>query len=456
VLVFAIITLVKLRQGVVSAMLDVFLPVLLLMPAIYFLRIPHIPLISCYGVVLLPLAIAALCRYPRNWRFQRADLWVLGYALAGIYTDYINLGIKDALYNLFEPGFLGGVFAYVIGKLMIEQTGCREQFVKRLAILLAAVGFLSISEFTARRNLFVAATHRFFGYVDYWRDQYRAGFLRIKGPFMGAEEAGIVFLIGFFLAVWLWFLNRNRGGAPEQKYWGVNRSTLCLAGILLGLCLTLSRGPMLGVAAGFLIARIGMEKNQRLAWLAALVLLSVGSVVAHQRTVLYSQAASAGPASGDSVVEESKASAAYRTRLYQIYEPVAEAGGLFGWSGSIYQRVAAEYNPEAASFWSIDNEYLLLWVAQGKVGLTLFIFIVAEGVIALVRAVLSSQQATDTCFYYCLGGMLAGLVLVLMTVFLAGQGSILFFLCSGWIQSLPDKEWVPRSARQFNFRWVIT
>jgi hypothetical protein len=454
VLVFAIIAFAKLWQSVESVMLDVFLPVLLLMPAIYLLRIPGLPIVSCYDVVLFPLAIAALvCRF-NNWRFQRADLWVVGFALAGFYTDYINLDLKTAIYNFAEPGVFGGLLAYFVGKLLIEQTGNRERFAKRVTILLAAVGFISVVEFVGKKDPFVVATHWFFGQADYWGDQYRSGFLRVKGPFMGAEEAGIVFLMGFFLALWLWFLNRYRTDVPEQRNLGL-RPTLCVGGILLGLSMTLSRGPLLGAAAGFLIARVGLAKRKRLAMIVALLLLAGGSVIAHKKAAQLSKLAS-DEAQGAVVMDESTGSATYRTRLYEVYKPVAEAGGLFGWSGTKYPKVAAQINPEAANFFSVDNEYLLLWVVQGKVGLTLFILIVAEGAITLVRAILHSRQAIDTSFYFCLAGMQAGLLVVLVTVFLAGQGYILFFLCSGWIQSLPVDDWAPRSVPRFAFRRVFT
>ena len=448
VLVFTVITIFKLRQSVESAMLDVFLPVLLLIPAIYTLRIAHVPPISCCDAVLLPLGIAALvCRF-HNYRFQRADLWVVGFAAAGIYTDYINLDLPTAIYNLFEPGAVGGALAYFIGKLLIEQTGNREKFAKRFSVLLAAVGFVSVSEFVARHNLFVGLTNKFFGHADYWGDQYRFGFVRIKGPFQGAEEAGIVFLMGFFLSLWLWFLNRSRQNEREPRYLGLRLSTLCVGGNLLGLIMTLSRGPELGTVAGYLIARVGVVKKKRLALIVALVLISAGFVIAHRRSVAYSRSESQQTVLEEAAIDESKASATYRTRLYDVYKPVAEKGGWFGWSATAY--------PRAPSFFSIDNEYLLLWVTQGKVGLTLFLIIVAEDAIALVRAILRSQQPVDTCFYYCLCGMMAGLVVVLITVFLAGQGYILFFLFSGWIQSLPHDAWAPRSAPRFAFRRIFT
>ena len=456
VLVFTIITLVKLRQSPEVAMLDVFLPVLLLVPVIYFLRIPHVPVVACYDAVLLPLGIAALVSRSHNWRFQRSDLWIVAFGIAGFYTDYKNLDLKTAIYNFAEPGFLGGLLAYIVGKLLIEQTGYRERFAKRITVLLSAVGFLSISEFFGKHNLLILITRRFFGRIDYWADQYRSGFLRVKGPYMGAEEAGIVFLVGFFLALWLWGINKSPRNVAEPRYFGLRRSTLCVGGILLGLTMTLSRGPALGVAGGYLIARVGLVKRKHLALAVALILLTIGGVLTRQRAAAYSMSDNDQTAVGDAAADETNSSATYRTRLYEIYKPVAEAGGLFGWSGTLYPKAARAYNPKAADFFSIDNEYLLLWVAQGKVGLTLFLLIIAEGAIALVRAILYSRHATDTAFYYCLGGMLAGLVVVLITVFLAGQGYILFFLISGWIQSLPVDAWAPQSDRRLEFRRVLT
>jgi hypothetical protein len=446
VLIFTILTFVQLRRSEEAAMLNVLLPALLLVPAIYYLRIPHLPPVSCYDAALLPLGVVVLFRHSHKWRLQRADLWVVGYALASFYTDYKNLDLKTAIYNLIDPGLAGGVLVYFIGKLMIEQEDSRERVARRVVSLLAVVGLLSVSEFVAKHNLFVALTHRFFGQIDYWGDQYRYGFLRVKGPFMGAEEAGIVFLIGFFLSLWLRHAAQHQAVA-EPRYLGVRRSTLCMAGILLGLAMTLSRGPLLGVAAGYLIARVGLLKKKRLAIVFALLLIGAGAVIAHERAKAYARLDSE-PASADGPKDEAKESATYRTRLYEVYEPIAIEGGLFGWSATAF--------PRDHSFWSIDNEYLLVWVAQGLVGLTLFVLILAEGGVTLVRCILRARQSSDICFYYCLAGTLVGLSIVLTTVFLTGQGYILFFLCSGWIQSLPDNGWVSRTVPQFAFRRVFT
>lgn len=449
VLLFGVIALVRLRESVESAALNVFLPVLLLVPAIYSLHIPHLPPISCSDAALIPIGFAAIASRFRTLRLRRTDLWILAFAFAGFYTDCLNLDVPTAIYNFLDPGLLGGVLAYFVGRFLIEQGGNRERFVRRVVVLLAVVGVISIAEFAGHRNLFVATTHRFFGRADYWGDQYRSGFLRVKGPFMGAEEAGIVFLIGFFLSLWLRFRSRSDpSGTPEKKYLGVRLSTWWIIGIAAGLAMTLSRGPLLGAAAGYLLARAGLVRHKRAALIVALVLIAAGGVLAYRKAAAYSRIyddQATLPAYNPS---EASDSAAYRTRLYEAYKTVAERGGFFGWSATAY--------PRSASFSSIDNEYLLLWVTQGKIGVCLFMLIIAEGGLTIVACVVRSRDPADIALYSCLGGMLVGLAVVLTTVFLAGQGSTLFFLCSGWIQSLASEAWAPVSVPRFAFRKVYT
>jgi hypothetical protein len=247
----------------------------------------------------------------------------------------------------------------------------------------------------------------------------RNGFLRVKGPFEGPEEAGIILLVGFFLSLWLWFISRSGKRALERRYLGLRRSTLCVGGILLGLFMTLSRGPWLGAAAGFLIAQIGLAKNRRLAIIAALVLGGIGGALAHNKAEEYSNRAKEYSQIGLEGLSETQTSALYRTHLYDTYRPTAERGGLFGLSAAAF--------PKIQPYDSIDNEYLYLWVTQGKVGISLFVLIVMEGSIAIILAILHAREQKDACFYYCLAGMLAGLLIVLITVYMSWQPLVLFF-----------------------------
>src|SRR5271167_3247970 len=66
--------------GARKALLDVYLPVVLLLPGYYILRVPHTPPITFSDAAMLPLGIAIVMAALRRWRFHWMDLWVLLYA----------------------------------------------------------------------------------------------------------------------------------------------------------------------------------------------------------------------------------------------------------------------------------------------------------------------------------------------------------------------------------------
>jgi O-antigen ligase len=435
VLIFTILALAKMRRSIEAATVDVLLPVLLLVPSIFSLRLPHLPPIFCYQAALYPIGIATLFCRLRRWTFRRADLWIVSFVVAAGYTDYLRLGLVTALFN-FPGNFCNTIFPYFIGRLLIEQTGLRQRFAQRVVVLLSVVGFLSISEFVLRHNLFEAVANKFLSADVYWPDVPRHGFIRVKGPFAGAENAGIVFVMGLFLALWIWYINKNRKENREPRYIGLRRSVLWICGIALGLYMTLSRGPWLGAATGFLIAHIGLVKKRkrRIAVIIAIIVGIVGVIKVNQNVEMYTRL------SGVQHVTEDQSSAAYRTQLYRIYKPIAQTGGMFGWSATAY--------PREGNFGSIDNEYLLLWVIQGKVGLSLFILLLIESFWGIIRAIWRSGNRTDMCFYFCLGGMLGGILVVISTVFIAAQCYNLFFLCIGWSQSLRDQFEAEKTGRR--------
>lgn len=447
IFIIALIAIVQSSRSTDSALVDVFLPVVLLVPAGIGFYLPHFTTLSCEQAVLIPIGIAGIVRGSHEWRFQRLDVWITLFVTAAVYTDYINLGLVTALFNF--PMFPSGpLFAYLIGRFLIEQHGLRERFARRLVTVLAVVGLVSVVEFISRKDIFIIIARRVFLSDIPESPQMRAGFLRIRGPFGAAEEAGIVFLIGLLLSLWLWFATREQKKADDRRRFRFRRGSVVVLGTLLGLCLTLSRGPLLGAVLGFLIARIGMVRNRRLAVIVALMLGIIGGIFYNAKAskiakMTEDEAFAAG---------ETLQSAYYRTHLVSVYEPIAEAGGLFGWSATAYPRVPG--------LESIDNEYLLLWVTQGKVGLSLFILIVAETALAIVQAVRKSQNRLDSCFYYCLGAILCSILFVITTVWLTDQALVLFFVLVGWSQSLRDQyskeEVTPEGiVTRFSFRRVF-
>jgi hypothetical protein len=126
-------------------------------------------------------------------------------------------------------------------------------------------------------------------------------------------------------------------------------------------------------------------------------------------------------------VTEQQQTAQYREQMIDNYIPIAEWGGAFGWGNSF---------PHVGGQESLDNEYLLVWLLQGYVGLTSLILIVVEGTASLVRAGIKARSIQDRHFVFTLLGALLGTAVCIYTVWLADQPYEIFFLIIGWSQAL--------------------
>jgi hypothetical protein len=84
----------------------------------------------------------------------------------------------------------------------------------------------------------------------------------------------------------------------------------------------------------------------------------------------------------------------------------------------------------------VDNEYLFLYLSQGYVGAIMFILIITEASIALIRVGLKSGTMRERHFIFTLLGIILGIAFTLTTVFLGAQSHEVFFLLLGWAQSV--------------------
>ncbi|MBB6142793.1 hypothetical protein HNQ77_000731 [Silvibacterium bohemicum] len=435
------------RYSVEAAVLNVYLPVLLLISSSYSLLIAHLPPTSLQALALYPIVFWLFLSRPYLWRFRRTDLWLLAFCAEASYSEYLNSGFPgNGIFSF--AGFISDYFfPYVLGKMLLEEPGFRERFARRLVLLVSIVGVFSTLEFATGKNIFhMVSTHLFRGFPG-WYFQMRYGFTRIQGSLPGPENAGNIFLICIFLGFWLRFVAKFRF-PPERSLLKLRSSTWTLLGLVLGSAMTLSRGPWLGIVFGLPIARIGRAKNLALAVSLTLLLFLVGYGAVRQWAKQYTTVSEG--VSEDSV-SEAQSTAIYRQKAFAQYEVIAEKGGLLGWGMSNW--------PKVPGLDSIDNEYLLLRVSQGKIGYWLFMIMIVEAAIGIYRAVRASLNPIDTCFYFCLAGALAGLLASLNTVFTIGQTTVLLWLIFGWIQSLQPTPlppgWVFSDIRQFRFKRVF-
>ncbi len=429
-----VLTVVALfRTSLTKVFLNIYLPVLLLLPLYFHIKLPGLPPIDFSEAVAIPLGCAMIYRLWPFFTFTFSDValavFIASSGLAHFLTHDTTHGIFNIFYLLFEA-----LVPYLFGKLLIEHFDIRVQTVRRIVILMAAGCFISVLEYFLGVNPFASAFHPFFpGQKLIWITQFRWGFGRVAGPYGQSELAGIMLFTGIVLTVWV------SSAYPWKETFGnaVKVRTALLVVLVITLLSTQARGPWLGGLLALPIALLGLTRNLKR---NALVLLAVCLVAGLALYVKGKAYTSVNPSSDE------QQTAQYRAALLDSYVPIAQKGGAWGWG---------EGFPVVQTYNSVDNEYLLLWLVQGWVGMVSFVVIAAGTVYRLIVATLRSTGKRDRFFALTLLGCFSGILLTVGTVFLFGQPLQLFFLLAGWAQSVKTAR-VPLQQRQLSFAHAIT
>lgn len=439
------------RRSVPQTLLAVYLPVLMLLPLYFVLRVQHLPPLTFTDTAILPVGVAMaalLLRSAVRWELRRLDLWILLFILsAGISESLRTNSHTGGL--VVVSGLTTAVLPYMAGRLLIEPYGLREVAVRRFLFLLAAVAVWNIYDFGFGISTTQIFWRHFFPDQPIeWPQQVRWGLGRIAGPYAQSILCGMMFLVGL---IWCMWLRRARPAWERRRIVGflpVNLRTLLLVAMIAGLAMTQSRGPWLGAILAVAIVWVGrQQQTRRAAWKvagAALAVLVLTWGMADRYT--------AGTERDAKNLEQQNA--IYRRELIGHYIPVVLKQPLLGWGTTDYPKIAGQT--------SIDNEYLLLAVTQGFVGLGLFLAINFESGRSLLRAMQGMTEPADRAFVFSLMGILGGLLATFTTVYLGMQVHQLFFLLTGWIQALRPSavatvsvEQAFRTPAKFEFRNVL-
>ncbi|WP_263370009.1 O-antigen ligase family protein [Granulicella cerasi] len=407
------------RYSVPHVFLRYFLPFFVLFPSYYYWKISALPPITVGQSALLPIGAAIVLTLMRRWRFTTSDIWIGLFLLSTCVTEYKAERTTAAIFNLYY-GVCEGLIPYMIGKVLIEQSGIRAATARRIVTLMTICGIISLYEYRMSINPFTLVWGRFFQNESFaWKTQLRWGFGRVSGPYGQSELAGMVILFGIMLAVWVSYAKPW----PEKFPWfpnhPLNVKTIIFILLAIFLFTTQARGPWLGCLFALPIAFIGKSKhiwrNCVLFFGITLPILGFTYVQVKQHLV------NADPSSAEAQTAQ------YRALLFDNYKPTAIAGGPFGW-GQAFRRVPGQE--------SIDNEYLFIWLTQGWVGLASMCLLGVEALIRLFAAAAVTKDRMDRFFAFSLFGTYAGLLLTVGTVFLGNQPYELFFLIAGWSQVL--------------------
>jgi len=420
------------RGSAQKALINVYLPAVLLLPHYFSLRFPHLPPLTFADAAILPLGVAMLLTEMRRWRWGWMDLWVLLFAVSAALSEGLNTVVANGGLQFFAE-ITTIVLPYMAGKLLIEQEGVEGQpgrmmLVRRMVVLLAIVACISVYDFVTGWNSWQIVWRPFFPadqlaeVATQWPMQVRWGFGRIAGPYAHAILAGMIFLMGLIYCLWLrrfapgWGSRRWIEGLP------LTGRGLALTAIVAGLLMTQSRGPWVGVGLALLFALLVRVLSWGKAVVVFAVLVAVISVVAYNYGSKYTEQELSQPS------DEEQRDAIYRRDLLKNYMPIMMEHKAFGWGISDYPAVNGQK--------SIDNHFLMLAVTQGFTGLGLFLAVVAGTVFRLFWLTGRPMRPEDRGLVFAQLAILTGLLTTITTAFLGEQALILFFLIAGWVQGM--------------------
>jgi hypothetical protein len=451
-LVPGIISLILVLRGRSNvAFLSIYLPCLLDLPDDYSVRIPHLPPASAAQFALIPLGAVGLFRLIRSGPFALMDILVLLYTASIGLSEILHAPIRDdgifsavtAILTIFLP--------YVTGRKLIEPD-LRLATVRRFVALVLLDGLPGLYEWRMGQSLYGVFGQRVLGLTTISETvQLRGAHGRMGAVFDGGEPGGIAFAMTFCLNAWLIHLKRVAASLElDKRLTKLERFFKMLwlpspqyhvPGLLLLLyvLMTQSRGPLIALCAGYLILQIPRFKSTRIMTIVVAVLFVAG----YEATSTYF-------ASFENITDptsqtEQQGSALYRLEMNRVYPPIAEKGG---WTGYGVAGI-----PHVEGLASIDNHYLLVHLAWGRLAYLLFIAIVWENIRVLVVRSWLLDSFEDRAFIFSMLAAMAVLWITILTVFLGGQLPQICFLLIGWIQSTGQ----PQKMRGFFFfRRVLT
>jgi hypothetical protein len=423
--------IVCLLRGPKQALLDVYLPTLLLLS--------HTPVWPISGELafsdptILVIALFLLFQPQHEWRWSTIDFLVVAYLVITVVSCCINEGYKLGD-NLALRGFCFIFLPYYVAK----QTMGREQFAievaKRIAVLLAVVAIVSVYEFRMGKDLFLWPFSGIFPLYE--SAVFRGGFMRTQGPFGHAMAQGVMMAVGYRIARWLDWKGIWHDRLPLLP---ISKIRFCELWILAGLVMTISLGDWLGAAGGAIVFSICQARNRKL----ALTLVMVCAVLAGPPILSAFKAYVSVDPLKTIASDKTQADAAYRNKLLQVYIPIVEERPTWGWGipDPAYRSASTPPKgyPVIDGMFSIDNGYLFTALVYGLYALGLWVAVLLWSPICLCALGLRLSRGHP--------GALAAFTLAAIYVILAIcniEGALMagpqitrfFFLVTGWSVAL--------------------
>jgi len=234
----------------------VFLPALTLLPTYFDVElVSGTPELYFWSAALIPILIAWVLRGFEGYSLHWMDLVILGYLLIIFYGQWVNSDYKKAQKLLFNY-LMAIFFPYLLVRAFCDDRKTLIKMIRMITCLGAFIAVFNALEFRMFTNYFDEILRRLWPSSVMWdigMVLQRWGFKRAFGPFAHPISAGYFFSLITPLAIWCYFQ-----GVYTRK--NVGKLVVFLNG--LGLCVAMSRAPLMGFLIGLVIIYYGWSQNK--------------------------------------------------------------------------------------------------------------------------------------------------------------------------------------------------
>ncbi len=411
--------------GIERTFLYFFVPIVVALPDYYKALIAGFPDLSFSQGMMIPITAAVLLRYGGRWKPRLMDVLVILLATMSILSELQASGYADAQ-NYVMDMLTYIIGPYVLGRLLIEQSDIRIEFVKQVVgwacfVVLA----IMVYEWRFAVNPYQMLLNRFFpGQGDGWVVTFRFGMTRAAGPYAHAILAGVLFGVYYRLQRWLmwekhwpakWERYPNHPYAWDMWLWAI---------IGFGVFANGAKGPWLGaILAAVLVtaSRVPFRGMYLKALLAATLIIGIPASVQFWDYVSVGRGAAK---------SENQETAAYRKELIDHYWQYAKSKALLGWGKTKVPKVPGSE--------SVDNYFLLLSLMHGLVASSTLLTMFGMMIVRLWRRanLESTLYKNSNPIAWTLFGIFVIYFISLATVYMAYQVMLIFFLFLGWTETI--------------------
>jgi len=438
---------VALRHGPGRALLAVYLPVLLLIPDGFRAITPGLPDPNFSQAAIIPIVAVALLRYGPSWRPVPMDGLIVVFAAWVGYSDYVARGYDDAQ-NLMFSMLFSVLAPYFVARWVISAEGLDVAVARRFVFIVFGVALVGVWEARFGYNPFHALIGSLFpGQGKGWVTTFRYGMARVAGPYSHAILAGIMLAVAFVLQRWLHGAGHWEARFARFKALPWPKARVITAVLVVGMLMTVARGPWLGAVVAVAILAVGQAANRRRALMIAGAVLSVGVVAGGWALNDYLDIK---PGAAMTMSQES---ALYRKVLFEKYFDIAMDSAWFGWGLTTW--------PKVLGMASIDNYYLLISLMHGVPAMAMLVWMLLGSAVQCVRRGLAETPGTHSPAF-AFAGIFIAVFVALGTVYLGEQVLPTLFFMLGWAQGwlragrkVPVASGAPQPAAVPRFRHVI-